>query len=432
MKRLGIAIVVLLTSCLEQVDLEQSTFVKVIGKEGSSTGGVILELNNGDLMILGELGVAAHEPNTNGDFFDIDALEDQAPFIAITDPNGNLKLSRSYPIEDLELPFGEVLNAPDKSRFTHVVQYPDGSFTILGQFRDVDVVFNGITFESDPTRQIENPFILDLDPELNVVNYHWLNAEVFDSVGYFRPRIKMMENGVACIMIGIKFRIQDDPGAPLGFDFLTKQAGSSPGKIGAIGVSGFLKHAYDFDLTSDNNLVILGQTDDYISGHRVPFSDVRDAQEEIFRIDDDGVSFGMNSNTHFISYLEEDGGYAITYTDAPSKVIFRYLNSDFSYDGGEINLGNLDKLTGPVRSPRAMARAANGDFLVLTIEIGNNTNSTLFRVNRAGVVFQRPIDGVPGSVIEASDGGIVVTTNPIYNGQLPKIKLQKLDANGRL
>ena len=126
------------SSCMEKVPYEQDQFVKVLGLEGSSLAEKVIELDNGDLMILGRMGRAAHEIESSGVGTDINEVEDQAPFIAITDHNGNLKRLQLYPIEDFAGKFIDVFNLENKITFRHILPLNDGGYLVLARMSGFD------------------------------------------------------------------------------------------------------------------------------------------------------------------------------------------------------------------------------------------------------------------------------------------------------
>ena len=432
------------SSCMEKVPYEQDQFVKVLGLEGSSLAEKVIELDNGDLMILGRMGRAAHEIESSGVGTDINEVEDQAPFIAITDHNGNLKRLQLYPIEDFAGKFIDVFNLENKITFRHILPLNDGGYLVLARMSGFDFTtqFPGQPSATDYSVSGDSniaPIMIRLDADLHLVSFHSLNADVSWDARYFRlvAKMRLLPNGNIGLLLGRKVDFSVEPSQPIGYSFLELSHDLDTVRFAEDFDHRPNKWAYDFDIDTNDDLVILGTQDFSFRLFKLPLGDLSGENEQSRFIRDDGVFESENTDEQYVRVLN-DGNYFLVMTDPPRQVIAEVRNSSLDLVSGPVEIGMGDAFNDNdlIRAPRAVYKMSNGDLLIYIINIPSQDKPVegyLHRVRPDGTeVFQLQIDGTPGDVIETSDGNLVVVANVIYNGLLQRVHILKLNANGEL
>ena len=431
-----ISLTLLLTGCLEEVGVEQKQFTKVLGLEGTSIAEKVIELDNGDLMIIGEMGRAAHEIETTSVGPEIRELEDQAPMIAITDANGNMKFLKMYPLEEFDLKYVDVFNFENRTTFQYIEPLQNGGYLAMAQNLGFDFDYHGpdqgpYTDYSIPGDVNFTPFLFKLDDQFNVVGVHTYNGG-FDWDGiHIRTTgvMKALPNDEIGVLLGRTYLGE----RPVGYTFMrldgngevieaTEHADSLAGKM-----------AYDFDIDGTNTLKILGTENDESGGsfyvYDLPLQDLG-AETNAQFIDFDGVFEFSNTNEQFIKYTAS-GELLTVYTNPRENLILAKFGFRQPFE-----IGNAAGLLSTNRAPRAVFETRNGEFLVYEVIIPFSSDSPhgyLHRIKTDGThIFSQRIEGSPGDVIETKDGNIVVAANRIYNGLNQRIHLIKLDANGKL
>ncbi|MEQ8239855.1 MAG: hypothetical protein RIA69_11620 [Cyclobacteriaceae bacterium] len=427
-------LVFLAWSCVEKVDFEQDRFVKILGKEGTAITERIIEMDNGDIMVLGKMGIAAHDITSTFSGPQIGEVEDQAPFIAITDANGNLKFLKMYPLEDFVLKWIDVFNFENKTTFKYIAPLSDGGYALMAQVYgfdfniDIPGVLDLIDYSS-PGDVNFAPILFRLDPNFNVTDIRSFNAGPdWDGVHTLaRAVMKPLPNNELGILFG--YKISGDKS--IGYTFLHLD-----GDLDTLALADEFdniegKIAYDFDLVELNTLKILGGEQD---GRLYEYSlSLSDPDRELSRryISEDGVFRHPNTNEHFVKTLS-GGEMLYVYTNPSQNLIIGKIVGSGQADR-IIEFGSAEDFRETIRAPRAVYETTNGDLLVYEIIIPNVgvPFGYLHRVEQDGdYVFSIRMEGAPGDVIETRDGNILVATNNQYNGLTQRINLIKMSANG--
>ncbi|MFY0607038.1 MAG: hypothetical protein JXR10_10000 [Cyclobacteriaceae bacterium] len=419
------------SGCVEQVDYEMDQYVKVLGLEGAATAERLIPLANGDIMVLGEMGVAAHDIESTPIGPEIKELEDQAPMIAITDPNGNLKFLKMYPLEDFDLKFIDVFNFENRTIFKYIEPLSGGGYAVMAEVFGFDYSINipGVIDTTDlslPGSANFAPVLFRLDDQYNVTEVHSFNAGP-DWNGQFTLTsgvLKALPNDEIGILLGRKILADNS----IGYTFIHMD-----GNLDTIAIADNFdnpdgKLAYDFDIDDSEILKIFGtENDGGMYQYDLPLTNMSIEINKRFLVEDGVFSF-PNTNEHFTRKLKS-GEFLFVYTNPRDNLILA------QYGGVAFRVGNQEEFPGTNRAPRAVYEMMNGDLLIYEIIIPANDSpfGYLHRVKINGTkVFSRRIDGNPGDVIETEDGKIIVAANNIYNGLNPRINLIKLDANGKL
>ncbi len=426
---------VLFFSCLEEIDYEQDQYVKALGLEGSAIAERVIELDNGDIMVLGKLGRAAHDIFSGYIGIEIESLEDQAPFIAILDPNGNIKQMKSYPINSLDLTYAILYNFANKTSFEQVLEDPNGGYTVLAASRGFDVQFVNTPFdvliEDTPDNRTVTPLLLKLDEDLNLTRVLSFNCqENWDFVYRTRAVMKPLPNNEIGILIGLKLvNLSWFSGYTfirMNHNFDTLGFGNDFDRDG-------IKLGYNFTYDQENRITVIGERDDQLALFRFPLDNMVRNEEEFQAINHAGEV--PNFNEHFI--LEQrDGNYAVLFFNPASNVIFQRRDKALNQVGSAVYMDNPSPITSLIRVPRAFYQTQNGDFLVYNQHIPDSQEPVegyLHRISATGEhLWATKIEGTPGDVTETADGSILVVANTVYNGLLHRINLIKLNAHGEL
>lgn len=429
-------ILIALVSCLEKVDFEQDQYVKVLGLEGSAIAERIIELENGDIMVLGKLGVAAHDILSGPNGPEFLSVEDQAPFIAITDRNGNIKRIEAYPIEAYELEYAIVSNIENKATFKDIIPDPQGGYTVLVELRNFDIVLEEpiqIEILSNPNQQVTNHLLLKLDSDFKIIKMISINCES-DWDFIYRPHavIKELPNNEIGVLLGIK-AFPSDNFRFGGYSFLRMNHNLEVLARGDDFNRDGIKFSHDFDVDDQNRIILIGQRNYSTVLYRFPMENMTYEAEEYEEID--YATNQINTNEHFI-ISHEDGGSTMLYTRSSSDVLFQRRGPNLNYKGPPVNLPNPSQLKGLIRVPRAFYQTMNGDFLVYNLHIPDSQEPIegyLHRISNSGdPIWSIKIEGTPGDVIETNTGDILVASNTVYNGLLHRVNLIKLNANGEL
>ena len=419
-------------SCLEEIDYFQDQYVKVLGLEGSALAERVIELDNGDIMIIGSLGRASHDVTSGFIGLEIGAVEDRAPFVAITDANGNIKQMKSYPIESFDLANIELENVANNSIFKEIIPDHNGGYIVLGQLSGFDLIAGPITIRNTPGSRTTAPFLVKLDENLNMKKLVPFELDTIDGNLIYRARaiMKPLPNNEVGLLLGMKVRNFTEF---IGYAFYRMDhdlnildAGDDFDRPG-------FKLAYDFVYDQENRVAILGERNDRMVMFRIPIDNMVYEAEEFQDIDHSGEF--PNFNEHFI-LEQENGNYAILYTDPASRIVFSLKGPDLNNVGPPVDIPNPSSIESLIRVPRAFTQMINGDFLIYNQHIPDSQEPIegyLHRVSSTGqALWSVQIDGTPGDVTETADGDILVVANTVYNETLHRINLIKLNENGEL
>ena len=446
-----------LIGCVEEVDFALDEYIKVLSLDRSSFAERVIELENGDLMILGEIGIAAFELESTGQGTQPNELEDQAPFISIADANGNLKMLRLYPIEDFEAHYDlsdiglgsgplELIDFQNKTSFHNIIQTADGGYIVHAQAVGFDLV-NPITGEIDysvPDDQNFNDFLSRLNANFDVEQVITMQgAPGWDFTARIRGKLREIGNDQVGFLLSQRQRLLDQQSSR-GMTFLHLQANLDVVKISDIELETDLI-AYDFAVNQASTISFLTSTDRFFEVFQMPLNEVSNANFEqstknSIEIAGEAVQ-GQNTDEQFIEQLD-DGSYILVYTQPLLGIIFERRDQNFGLMNGPVSL-RLEGLypAGTIRATRAVSLTQNGDILVYVLVIPGNEGlddeeplyGELFRLAPSGIsLFERRIEGIPGDVIETMDGSIVAVSNPTFNGSLQKVQITKLSASGKL
>ena len=446
----------LASSCIEEVDFELDKYVKVLSLDRSSFAEKVIELENGDLMILGEMGIGAFDLESTGQGTQPNELEDQAPFISITDANGNLKMLRMYPLEDFDAQYDlnalglgsgefELLGINNITSFHNVVQTGDGGFVVHAQSLGFGLI-NPITGEVDLSEagdQNYNDFLYRLDADYNVEKIVSMQAfPGWDFTSRIRGRLKALANDQVGFLMSQRQRLLDQLNSS-GMTFLHLQPNLDTVRISDIELETDLI-AYDFTTDPENNISFLTTTERHFEVFQMPLEEIvtsrfAESTKNSTLIAGEAVQ-GQNTDEQWIEQLP-DGSYILVYTQPLLGIVYERRDQNFALINGPVDLrGENSYPNATIRATRAVSITQNGDILIYVLVIPGNEGAEieslygeLFRISPFGItVFEQRIDGIPGDVIETQDGSIVAVSNPSYNGSLQKIQITKLDANGRL
>ncbi|MFY0627256.1 MAG: hypothetical protein JXR07_13230 [Reichenbachiella sp.] len=429
------AIIFSMVSCVDKIEFEQDQYIKILGLEGSAVAEKVEEMENGDILVLGKIGVASHEISTGYIASEFESTEDKAPFIAICDQNGNIKKRRSYPIEGLDLPHADIIDIGNKTTFHEILKSPDGGYVILAQLRNFDLTFyfpsDTIDFPTSPSNQTINPLLLKLNSDLDLEKIISINAhENWDYIYRAKARMKRLQNGDIGLLLGIKAHNLTQL---VGYSFLRLDDDLNILEKAEDFDMPNLKMAYDFVQDYSARITILGESSDKIALFRIPFDNMVRDEEEMREIDGSGEV--PNFNEHFI--LEQgNNNYAVLYSNPASRVLFNVVDENLNPLYSPVEIPNPSPTKDLIRVPRAFYQTINGDFLAYNIHIPDSQEPVegyIQRITSSGEqIWAIQIEGTPGDVSETQEGDILVVANTIYNGQLHRINLIKLNAHGEL
>lgn len=428
------------TSCVEDVDFEIDQYVKVLSIDGSSLAEKIIELDNGDLMILGEMGTSAFAFESTSGGSQINALEDQSPFLAITDPNGNLKSLRMYPFEGLEAdsPFGpfEILNFQNTTTFQNAVVSQDGGYVVHAQSLGFDFV-NPVTNEIEESMAGSpnyNDFLLKLDVNLNIEEVRTMQAYPgWDGITRIRGKLKSLPNNEIGFLLSQRRPLGQENST--GFTFLHLEDDMDTIEVYDVSTTTDLI-GYDFAY-SNGDLKILGTTVSFFELFECRLDQLSYNNLNSTQIAGDGVLDSQNTDENYILELQ-DGTLGIVYTDPAREIFYDRRGAGMMSIGSRVSIGDPDDYpTFTIRATRAVTQASNGDILIYVLVLPGNEGASiygeLFRIALNGrFIFKIDIDGIPGDVIELSDGSIITASNAVYNGSVQRIHLTKMNANGEI
>ncbi len=424
-------------SCQEEIKYEEEQYKRIIGFEGSSIVEQITELDNGDLMMIGKIGVSAHSLISTVTGVEINEVEDQGPFIAITDHNGYVKKIKSYPLEDFEkIDEIKVFNMPNKLTFMDILKNPNGGYHVLGELSGFDFQVTipqlGIDtlMESIPGYSQRTPLLFELDEHLEIQKIISFNAyEGWDFIIRNKPIMKPLSEDEFIILFCNKQTLL--PAANIGYSFfhLTHQ-------LDTLGLyenfdNSNDKFAYDFDI-HDGQITVLGTE----GGGFYLYQHDMNSQFSVTNsryVSEDGEA-GSNTNPHYLRVLA-NGNLGAIYTD-PFNVIKGDIYNAQLEPIYKFEIDGAFPGTTTIRAPRAFAEMANGDLLLYSIVIPDNDDpisGQVIRTTQTGEnIFNLNIAGSPGDVLELSDGQILFASNAVHNELLQRITLYKVNQNGTL
>lgn len=445
MKRASTYLLVLLliaTGCVEEVDVELDQYVKVLSLDRSSFAEKIVELENGDLLILGEMGTSAFDLESNGQGSEPGDLEDQAPFMAMTDQNGNLKMLRMYPFERARLapPFNflEVLNGNNITSFLSAIPTNDGGFVIHAQSLGFDFLDTrtGQVLESEPGRFFYNDYLIKVNANLDVVKIQTMQGYPgWDGVNRIRGNLKRLrENEIGFLLSQRSTLLLNQDSRSRGYTFLHLTDDLDTLRVSDVQrQSELIGHDFDFD--GSGTLSILGTTDSNFEVFQGPINAINENSSSTV-IAGDGVLNSQNRDENYIRRMS-DGTFILVYTQPPLGIVMEHRASDMSLINGPHFIGEASYPNFTIRATRAVYITSDNQVLMYVLNIPGsadmNLSGELFKVTLSGeTVFRKIIDGVPGDVIETRDGSIITASNAIYNGSLQKIHISKLNKDGEL
>lgn len=429
-------ILLLLLSCVEEVPITEDRFIKIYGKELASNGKAIIERANGELLLLGDVGVPAFDFTNVGGNVVVGKVSEQSPAIIVANPEGNQKFIRSFPIAQMDM---GIISADiqDRGQFISMVENDDGSYFAIGEWSGMDIyVGPPVDFTIDfDTYRSKLPFYARLTSSLEIIEIHSFNGEAgWDEILHQDPVLKKAPDGDVVIMNGIGATYQSPSPNCTGFPF--KFEGFSILKMNSQGDTILYKNYYpqdnvsikmgrDFLFDEEGNIYVFGQRN---SSLVIFVVEKASDYSELGYYNIDGLGQPcFYANDLFILNLSSNE-IGVIYSDAPDKV--QYVKINNSQKSTPINISlELDEYA------RAAIRAENGDIIVYTelVSTSKVPKGYLYRLTSSGTrKFRVEIDGIPGDVKETSDGSLLVLHNPIYNSQLPKMTLTKLSADGNL
>lgn len=429
---IGFLFMVSLLSCVEDVQPDPG-YIKVIGKQGSSSGNKLLELPNGDIMIAGKLGVPAFDITQTTDDLLFGRAQDLAPTLVITDKAGNVKQIRSYPISGIQSnSFIQVSDYEDKASFIDIVPMGDGGYYALGQFSGFtfSVPNEGILNDNKPNNV--SPFLMKLNANLEMEFFRSLNAGPgWDTIFHVMPRIMKLPEPDGNLLVLLGF---DNPRpyldfSKLGFSLLKLNAAGDTLSYRNYPGSG-VKFANNMNLDTHENLVLIGQKDNMLACFTIPLDSLgsKTYQEVSYPFNDSGAG-GFNTNDSYIFPIPGDKFFTV-YSQPINAVVVRLLDHTFTPIVSEFDI------TGQSTSEyaRVVTQTSNGDYLIYTEWLEQpELKGFLYRITQQQQVLWRiPLDGIPGDVMENSDGTILAMSNRTYNNLLLKITLTKLSADGKV
>ena len=436
------------TSCVEDVVDIDSGFIKVLGQDALTEVRGVVELSNGDYMILGKIGKRSFNDVSNN-ILDAD-VQKQAAGLMITDHRGNIKTMRLYPIEEVEVDNSitlEPLNG--KVSLLDAIELDGGGYLVIGQLRDFDITidFGGgrilpiISDESSPSQTTLAPILLRLSPSLEVINIRMLTGESeWDNSFQIQPKMRKMPDGNIALVFGQNVLFDPDqyPNPSMirplaGYRLMIlDQTGDEIIRRDYNRDTGF-KHTRHFEVDENNNIYIIGERNAQFAIFELPaYSWLEDNywDLETFNPFANSGNAGLpNTNGAFI-HLTPSGGLAAVYTNPPQEILISYLNS--GPNGNQIALAPETTQ----EYPRATFMTQNGDLLIYSELLNENSSSAtgyLTRLDEAGQKLWRiQVEGVPKDVMELSDGNILTLTDRPYNESFNKGILTKFSADGKI
>jgi hypothetical protein len=403
-------------------------FIKVLGKQGSSSGNKLLELPNGDLLIAGKLGVPAFDIKQTTDDILFGRAQDLAPTIMITDKSGNIKKIRSYPINEwiIHNDIFQVSDFADKASFIDVVQMDDGGYFALGQFSAFTFKVPSEGYIRNDT-QVQSPFLMKLNANLDMEFFRSFNGEEgWDTVFHIVPKMKKLNDGNLLILFGLDKYLPFSKEDNIGYSLLKL---SPEGKTLAFRKYPGQKYAQNLSLDDQGNIILIGQDGAFYSCFKIPLGSL---EMDDFLNYEQSYSFGnpWKVNEMFV-YPQPDNTYYVIYAKNDNGIRFEKLDSDFKYLKGFDLVGNNSQ-----EYPRAAYETKSGEYLVYSEWLDDNlevSQGFLYKLNQNNeILFKIPFEGIPGDAIEYSDGSLLVMSNATYNNLLLKVTITKLSADGKI
>ena len=419
-----------LASCVEDVPVNNDTFVKVYGKESGSFGNTLYEYPNGDILIGSKVDVPALDFTNSGGVFEIGKVIEGSPALIKVDANGNQLEMNLFPIGAHDFsPVIQISDISNLSRFKQVLPLDDGGFMIIGEWRgfDVDLFLTNDTISIVDNPNSAAPFLMRINNNFTIDFIRSFNAEEgWDQVYRVNARMKMLPDGNIGILHGFNIYDFDKPFQGYSFEIID-QAGNNIYYKDYYEPIWNIKMAHDLVMTNDGTLCLIGQANDNI--YFIYTDPVNPNIEWGEYLDNAGNSGQPNTNPMYIEQFD-DGTFITVFTDPPQNTKVCFVSADYKRSSEPIVITDL-----PDEYPRAFYVTQNEDVLIYTEYLAKTTVPAgyLYRINRQGErVFRIQIEGTPGDVIESADGSILVLSNPLFNGLIPKTRLTKLTADGRL
>lgn len=421
----------ILISCETEVPIDNNNFIKIFGKESGSFGGSILELPDGRIILSGKVDVPAQDFINSGGVLVVNKVIEGSMAIIEADKNGNLLNMNLLPVSDhYTVPEFQMFDIADKAKIDDLIPTDDGGYMIIGQWRGIKIILPTDTIEASALST--SPFLMKVNSNLTIEFIRSFNGELgWDEVYRIHPIMHKLPNDNLGILMGfgIYTKPNDESLDTLfhGYSFIEiDQNGNEVSFNEFKDLTKAQKMAHDFTMSNNGEVILVGQQDNEFLATRINL----DSGTEFARpFDDSGIGGTFpNINPMFIQPFG-DGEYLMVYTHPPNDVLLNFLSEDlFSKQAIKINSRNNEY-------PRAVYITSNQEILVYTefLEQSDLPAGYLYRLDRQGKrKFRIRIDGTPGDVIEAKDGTILVLSNPLFNGVIPKMRLTKYSADGNL
>lgn len=424
-------------SCVEEVPDLDPGFVKIYGAELESTGGVAMEMENGNLLLIGS--------TTRSRFMDVNSIGDietfeKAASLTLTDPNGNLLLRRVFPWDTIyhDSEVSWVYNeygVPDifenRGGLIDIVRLLNGGYLAL---------FQGFAVTAGAGR-IPFPHLMTLDKDFNlikIINITLLKDlnDTLRDIG--KTRLFLFPDGMPGLLAENDNCLCDGD-SRFGIMKLSEE-----GEITSIinypdippGV-GNQEQADDVIFDENGNIIVIATRFDSNNGIKLDSA-------RYFKISpSDGhvlqyKTYGDSTGQHFpVKIMPYENGYIVfkrydnnqgdpDHEIVQDKLTLSFLDNDFNKTREDLVYDII------IGSFRGAVQTDDGNLVVLILEDNARLNSgLLIKIDLSGnVLWKRQFDGEPTGLLKTRDGKLIISLNKQFNSLESKLTLIKLDQDG--
>lgn len=428
MRRLAVCILACIASisCTKDVGQLDDTWTRVVGGRMNSYLRDVEELENGNIVAVGQKGYAAFTSQTAGGVDVFGKSDERAAAIYLFDSNGYLLKEGVFRTEEVDLIHNvEFYGIGDKAMFLDVLPAQDGGFIVLGEWRNFSWYYGVLDSVFPASSSTTVPFICKFDANLELQNF-WSVTGSVGSAPYLYSGGTLFELADGTPVLLVHAFVQT-LAYPHGYALMILDVDGNRQSVihdnAGVGNRMLMR-----DVCTDVNgdVVIVGQ-------YQGDFTAMKwDAQLNSklsrIRIDYSGVGSGINGNQAFIQPKPDGTGFYTAHMNAPQTVVINELNEDFEViDRWE------PEFTVAQEYPSDFKLLPNGDLLLQTFRLDSSvgTDSRLYRIVPDGsLIWARTFEGTNGIGAVLSDDHWLVTENPKHGELLVKSRLHKIKSDG--
>jgi len=171
MKKFFPILLVLCWACQPDEASPADRFVRSYGLQGNSSLNDVIELENGNLLLCGKMAKPAFNSNLNSDNSS-GSLEESAPALILTDPEGQLLEYRLYPIQSVEKdPIINISRLAGSASFLEIQALDNGGYLAAGEFRGFGFNVGLNAPEPEPEARNTIPFLARFNANLELVEF---------------------------------------------------------------------------------------------------------------------------------------------------------------------------------------------------------------------------------------------------------------------